>query len=934
MPRKKMKDSKLFYENLELFARFWPKAALALESFANSPLEFCLTNKGELNLKKKIGNYEIFYHSNEGALDEAKKWLDQIFPIGVKVLFVYGIGLGYAYDVLEEWLKADPSRYLIFMEDDLAVLQKILETEKASKILQNTQAIIHYFETPGEKDWGKFRLSFRVYVEAFCLLNYQLAVLKIYEEERSVIWNLISNQIRANMTEVYYAFSDALNFTAVHAQNFYKNITSISRTIPSEKLFGEFKNIPSLICGAGPSINKQLHHIKGLCDKALIFASGTAINILNKNGVMPHFGACLDPDVTQESRFLTNFAYEVPFFYHNRFYANASKKIHGQRLLVTDTSGILGSEWFYKELGLTPLSGIVTGTSTSNFCNGLAGKLKCNPIIFAGLDLAYTDSKRYADGVTVHPTEGRETQDKVNSKALPTLSTPNQTDKTKWEWVLESSAITSFSQRNPAISLINATEGGMNILEVPNVKLKDVIDKQLFRSYDLQNWVHSIIQQSGHQNISDDKILKVLETWDKSLENCRQWIKAILQILISIRDRHLSEKTSLPLTLPGKVALFQANLEEEVVYSNLLKNYDAIFQSLAKPELNKLSFFPEQFDDERRHLWLLHKEVGRFHFLDQYTEIHYSILKNVLKSYKEHLLEESEEAKVIKPHTPLQEKFELKDLYTFAKGKFIIKDQELEIDFEEDYQPEMISPDRINKDNALCGEFIDVNSVKLEGQSLLLHPDCSIKGEMYYKEGKLHGPTSFYQTDGTLLARGWFVQDQRVGKNWQYYPNGNVFSLMKYKKGLLQGKQVYYYPAGILKSIINYLEGVLDGEISLYFPNGNLKRSLHFKNGKLHGLELMWNEKGLKVLEAEYKEGLPVGSSKIWFPNGQLSKQVDFHENSNDFDIFIWNEEGNLVGKKSSLSENALDTIIKKSNELKQMLEETNLKIQSLNRID
>lgn len=884
----------LFLENLSLFARFWPKVALDLESVDCSSLEFCRTKKGELNLKNQFKE-NAYYHSNDGAVDEATQWIEENAPLGVKVLFIFGIGLGYYYDVLKEWLKADPGRYLIFLEDDLGVLKRFLQTEKATTILQDTQVIVHYFETPHDRGWGKFRSSFQIYIDAFSRVRHQVSALKIYAKEREVLWNLIFNQIKVNMIEKEYFYVDLLDYTEINVANLYLNLTFIRETYKGENFFDEFSHIPALICGAGPSINYQIEEIKKLTNKALIFASGTAINVLNKQGIMPHFGACLDPDPIQESRFLTNYAYEVPFFYHHRFFAKASKKIHGPRILITEVAGALGSAWFYKELGLTPIQYITPGVSTSNFCNGLAGKLKCDPIILVGLDLAYTDSKIYAEGVIAHPTEERRQHD-IEHKADDIISTVDQDVKTKWDWVIESSSISIFSREHPDVQMINATERGMKILDVPSLKLKDVIDKFLNRSYDLQNWVHAKLQQSK-QNISQEALLNAMETWGKSLGQCRDIVTNIKEILIPIRDNHLSKQTPMPAFMPGKIPLLQTNLEEEIAYQHVFSIYNDVFNDLAKPELNKLSFFSEQFDEEKRKLWLFHREIGRFEFLGRYIEIHFRTFEEVLKDFKAQL--KRSQGKAIDPANILpQPTLAVDDTYVFGEGKFIIKDPELGINYEETLGSD-ITPESIHQ------------------------------GKMYYRQAMLHGPTSFYHQDGTLLARGWFVNDKRVGKNWQYYPSGKVYSLQKYKEGMLQGKQTYYYPTGVLKTSLNYLEGTLHGEVRLYYSDGTPKRFLNFNHGKLHGSELMWNEHGVKVLEAEYAENTPIGTSKVWFDNGKLAKQIDFHENPNDLEITFWNPEGTLIGKKSSLPQNPLDIIVNKSNELKKMLEETTSKLKS-----
>lgn len=891
-----MNKNSLYSENLMLFSRFWPREALKLENLECAHYSFCRTEKGELNLKRIDGTQEMYYHSNQGALEEAAEWLNRNGPLGIKILYIFGIGLGYYYDVLKEWLKADPTRYLIFMEDDLCVIRMFLDTERASQILRDSQVIVHYFKTPGERGWGSFRSSFSVYFSAFSIYNYQISALNVYAEKRNLLWSMIYNQIKINMLESQFAINDILDYTDSLSLNFYSNVTAIPEMYDSKPFIQEFKNIPVLICGAGPSIGSQIDLIKKLKNRAIIFASGSALNVLNKQGIMPHFAACLDPDSTQESRFLTNYAFELPFFYHTRFYAPAAKNIHGPRIIVTDIGGVLGGQWFFKELGLNILPDMVGGgVSTTNFCHGIASLLGCNPVVFAGLDLAYTKAKRYAEGVTAHPTDDRKHHEGIELKVKQTIPTSAEGVETKWDWVMEASSITQTSQMHPEIRVINATAEGMKVMEIPSLDLKDVIEQDMNRSYDLIGWIHTVLQQS-EEKISKETLLKVLETWSASIVKCKACAVEILELLVPIRENHLKKGHPVPENIPGKVALLQTELEEEIAYKEVFRAYNMYFENLAKPELNKLSLYPEQFDESKKRLWLLHKEIGRFEFLGRYILIHDSVFHDVLKEFKER--PEVKTQKATQPKAPAD------DVYGVDNGRLMIKDAELEISIDEPFE----SP----------------------ATTKMHYPDGSIKGEMNYCGGKLHGPSLYYHQDGTLLAHSWFYNDHRVGKSWLYYHGGNVCAILKHKEDEMHGKQYYYYKTGSVKSIIGYKDGLLDGETRLFFPDGKLKRTLNFKSGKLHGKEELWNDQGVQLIDAEYRENVPVGISKAWFDNGQLAKEIHFYSGSNDYDMTFWDRTGKLLSKKTSLPQNPLDTILKQSKELKDILDQTTDKLKKL----
>ena len=65
-----------------------------------------------------------------------------------EVIYVYGVGLGYFYDAAKDWLKKDPHHHVVFLEDNLAVIHRLFETERGSEILRNNQVKLIFFEKP------------------------------------------------------------------------------------------------------------------------------------------------------------------------------------------------------------------------------------------------------------------------------------------------------------------------------------------------------------------------------------------------------------------------------------------------------------------------------------------------------------------------------------------------------------------------------------------------------------------------------------------------------------------------------------------------------------------------------------------------------------------------------------------------------------------
>lgn len=919
-----MNQNNIYLDNLRRFQRFCPEASKKLETLDCSCLEFCQTAKGELNLKKQIGSQTYYYHAQDGALNEAKAWFEAVFPIGTRVLCIYGIGLGYYYDALVDWLRSNPSRFIVFIEDDLAVIKRFLETSKASTILTNTQVVIQYFDTPGEKGWGKFRKEFAWFCDGFAQSPVSYQALKLYENLNEHMYRLIKQQLIMNMTESNWDLVELFSMQELVCRNFYHNLPYVSEAGIAESMKDHFPNVPMIISGAGPSLNKHFELLRSIRDKAILLGSGTAMNTLTRNGIMPHFGFCVDPYDVQESRYMTNLAYEVPFFYANRFYYKAFHLIHGPKIYISTGYGNV-EKWLEKEIGLPNTEYISGGISTTNVCCNLAGLFGANPIVLIGLDMAYTDSSRYADGVTAHPSDQRYQHEDITkireNTTVPALGVHGQPVQTRWDWIIEASHYTEFSQKKPYLSLINATEGGLGILEVPNLALKDIVKNRLTISYDIQNWIHCEIEESRQETIEHDKVIDAMEKWQVSLGKCRELCLKMLEELQKM-TLQVTEESEIPnLAEQEPASSISKDLRNEEGFQYLIGKFENKFESLAATDMNKLKYFPDQFFQKQKVLIHLEMEKGRHNFFKNLAEIHLQTLIDSLKDFRERLSKQKEIEPGEQPKTETEG-------YQFQGGVLSIRDPELEISHEETFEPEKISEERKKAVRENPREILTIKPGIFEGQALLLYPEGTVKGEFFYIKGQLHGPSTFYSRRGNLLAQSWFLNGVRIGKSRQFYADGSLYSLQRYNaKGQLHGKQEYYYPTGILKTVMNYSEGLLNGELKLYYPSGQIKREQNLVQGKLHGKESVWSEEGKQIIEAEFKMNLPTGKTTMWYANGQIAKEITFYDHPMNFRLFMWDKQGKLIHQQTSLPDNFFDEMLKKSEELQKSIQEAAAKL-------
>ena len=917
----------IFKTNLQQFARFCPEAAKQLQDLDCEGYEFCETKKGEKNLSCQKEGRTVYFHSPEGALDEAQNWVETVFPLSFSAILVYGIGLGYYYDALKPWLNDHSGRFLVFIDDDLRAIKRFLQTDKASDLLFNAQVIVQYFPTPKDHNWASFRYQLNWFAGGFCNSLISFQALKMYETEKMSAFATIKQELTLNILHYQWNYAEVFINQSLVSYNLYANLPSLADAGLGLTLKDSFSHIPSIICGAGPSLNPQLNKLKSLRNRALLFAAGTAMNVLTRNGVIPHFGLLIDPYDAQESRFMTNIAYEVPFFYTNRFYHKALRLVHGFRLFLSGDSGKI-ERWLESQLDIPPIpESLEGGVSTTNMCASLSFFLGSNLIILAGVDMAYTDAKRYASGVAAHPSSSRIQHQEIAhiaSKTIPGKGLHGEKIQTKWEWIFEASFFTQFNKDNPN-ALINTTERGLEIIGVPHVSLDEAVEKYLTHEYDIQNWIHCEIQESYKNKYQIEKILETMkkceETLEKSQGFCQEIISEIENQLTKLNDQYCPQSLNEIKVLTKPLE----DLKQENAYHHFLQLLDDHYNRLAAPDMNKLTIFPEAFSQKRKSEITLQMERGRHVFYKDILDTHLKNIQTALKRYQE------DEQKHKKPEQTAPAKKVFKDVYTFKDGNLTIEDEELGILVHEAFHPKMVPEPKKSNFKSTPNRFITAEDGIFEGQALLFYPSGSIKAECFYDHGQLHGPSSFYSEEGKLVAKSWFNRGKRIGKSYQYYRDGQLYSLQRYdKEGNLSGLQEYFYATGIPKTTMNYDGDALNGELTLFHPNGIKKRQQHFQKGMLNGKEYIWNENGILTVESEFKSNSPVGKALTWHPNGQLAKELIFYENPQNFDLQMWDEAGNLIHKHTSIPSDPFKDLLQKSTDLQNSIKEVTLLLETL----
>lgn len=167
------------------------------------------------------------------------------------------------------------------------------------------------------------------------------------------------------------------------------------------------------------------------------------------------------------------------------------------------------------------------------------------------------------------------------------------------------------------------------------------------------------------------------------------------------------------------------------------------------------------------------------------------------------------------------------DEYSFKDKLITLIDQEMDLHFQEAYDPVLVPAERkvfssLGKEHILVrtrdDAWVAEKNGHWDGQYLQFYPNGAKKIEAYYLDGILHGPSIYFADDGKVLSQSWFIKGLQQGKAWQFYANGQLYSLQRFFDNHWHGTQEYFYANGKVKTMVKYVYGKLHGKPHLFPP--------------------------------------------------------------------------------------------------------------------
>lgn len=338
----------------------------------------------------------VRYHSARDPFREAELALDRAAGAGApSLVVVIGAGLGYLPEVIE---RRFPDARVLVIEPEPSFLRRMLSRRDWSPALAAGRLLILLGPdyTGSSAAWPMVDGRAPVVIEHPVLARVRPAAV---EEGRSVLKRIL-----------YDAKANAAareRFEAPYLVQTLQNVPVLAREADAAALDSTVEDIPAVVVAAGPSLDRSLDDLRAIQDRAVIVAVDTAVRPLLSGGVRPHLVVALDP-TELNARHLEGLPAGLDTWLvaecslHPSAFASFRGRTFCFRVAQHEPWPWLRAAGL--DAGLLRAWGSVLTTTFD-----VALRLGCDPIVFVGADLAYTDDRPYARGTILEEDWARET---------------------------------------------------------------------------------------------------------------------------------------------------------------------------------------------------------------------------------------------------------------------------------------------------------------------------------------------------------------------------------------------------------------------------------------------------------------------------------------------------------------------------------------------
>ena len=366
----------IFDNNLKALATKDVELAQKIKTHILSDVPQLVQENASFNLIYK----NIYLHNQLNPLAEAREIFTQAENTPVSIHLVYGLGLGYLFQVASQESKGS----VILYEPDLNILRIVFTLVDFSKdILKKNVFIASTLDKIGEYIYQKSN------TKNTPLLLSTNGTRELYKNNFDELVNKLHTMVGAYSLDRKYTQK---RFYPSLAHLIY-NIPNLVNEIPLTEIKDFYKGKTAVIVSAGPSLDKNIDTLKKYRDNIILIVVGTAMKAVVRHGLTPDFLCIIelfdsskqieDLDLSQ-----VNFVTEPA--------SNKNYRKFKFKQVFSHTSANFPVNHFWSKIADLDISEYFSKGTVSYTALNVARILGCSKIVLVGQDLAYLEGQCYS----------------------------------------------------------------------------------------------------------------------------------------------------------------------------------------------------------------------------------------------------------------------------------------------------------------------------------------------------------------------------------------------------------------------------------------------------------------------------------------------------------------------------------------------------------
>lgn len=439
----------------------------------------------QVNCQDKLWTLNSTYH----PLAEGERFAEQYKTVKEKsVLLLFGFGNGILPRAICKKLGNGVS--FIFYEPSPEIFFHVMEHYDISDLLSmnNLAVFVEDFNTD----------EFKVCIESqIDYMNYMLFIMDSLPKYKTLFPQAYETVYEAYRYRIEYVKADAYTTKLLGhltVENNIQNLKYLPDSNCCEDFLGVFpKEMPAIIVGAGPSLEKNIHVLKKAKNRALIVAVDSAIPYLMKYDIMPDILVALDPRKSLDL-FADKRLKDIPFAVHTDLSYKVLDKVKTNRVIFATTTNPYYSKLY--ELAGKKLYQLPSGGSVATLAYGLCITWGFQRVILIGQDLAMT-------GNQVHVGEEKFTVDTFQRELIPVDGIDGETVYTTKDFYYYLEWFHMAVEYYKDVEVIDATEGGAKIKGTLIMTLEEALDAYCQQEYDISGMIHGVQPAFSNEQKAD-----------------------------------------------------------------------------------------------------------------------------------------------------------------------------------------------------------------------------------------------------------------------------------------------------------------------------------------------------------------------------------------------------------------------------------------------